>query len=191
MKTMFFGLMCLILTIPCSADIIYVKEGGTGSGTSWADPNGLLQWAINNANNNDEVWVAAGIYKPTIEVGGSGDRYKTFQMKNGVGIYGGFPDTGDPNRTNRNPKMYETILSGDIGSLGDNSDNCYHVFYHPDDLSIDPNAVLDGFTITAGNAKEFFGGGMYNDDSNPTVTGCTFSGNSAQRGGGMSPVSPT
>ena len=80
--------MSLLAGVPCSADIIYVKQGGTGSGTSWDDPNGLLQTAINNANSNDEVWVAAGIYKPTMEVGGSGDRCKTFQMKNGVKIYG-------------------------------------------------------------------------------------------------------
>ena len=83
-----FACISLLAAVPCSADVIYVKEGGTGSGSSWDDPNGVLQCAINNANSNDEVWVAAGTYKPTIKVGGSSDRYKTFQMKNGVEIYG-------------------------------------------------------------------------------------------------------
>jgi len=49
--------------------------------------------------------------------------------------------------------------------------------------------VLDGFTITGGNANgnfpDNFGGGMYNDTSSPTVTNCTFSGNTADYGGGM------
>ncbi len=43
-----------------------------------------------------------------------------------------------------------------------------------------PDTVLDGFTITSG-----IEGGMYNWNSNPTVTNCTFSGNSAEFGGGM------
>jgi parallel beta-helix repeat protein len=44
--------------------------------------------------------------------------------------------------------------------------------------------VLDGFTITNGSAT--YGGGMNNDSSNPTVTNCTFSGNTADDdGGGM------
>jgi parallel beta-helix repeat protein len=47
-----------------------------------------------------------------------------------------------------------------------------------------PTTVLDGFTITGGNADE--GGGMYNSGSSPTVTDCTFRGNSASgSGGGM------
>ena len=46
-----------------------------------------------------------------------------------------------------------------------------------------PGTVLDGFTITGGNAG--FGGGMYNDGSSPIVTDCTFNGNSATFGGGM------
>ncbi len=51
------------------------------------------------------------------------------------------------------------------------------------------DTILDGFTITGGAATggfpDFAGGGMYNFGSNPTVTNCTFSGNSALSGGGM------
>ncbi len=52
------------------------------------------------------------------------------------------------------------------------------------------DTVLDGFTITGGNANgggiDNRGGGMYNEGSSPTVTNCSFSGNTAfQRGGGM------
>ncbi len=54
----------------------------------------------------------------------------------------------------------------------------------------DPNTILEGFTITGGKANgaeypDDCGGGMLNENSNPTVTGCTFTGNSAIFGGGM------
>ena len=54
-----------------------------------------------------------------------------------------------------------------------------------------PDTILDGFTITGGNANGPFpdnlGGGMYNELSSPTVSNCTFTGNSAAGpgGGGM------
>ncbi|MHC4280557.1 MAG: right-handed parallel beta-helix repeat-containing protein [Planctomycetota bacterium] len=55
----------------------------------------------------------------------------------------------------------------------------------------DANTILDGFTITGGNANgasypDNIGGGMFNYSSSPTVTNCTFTGNSADlSGGGM------
>jgi parallel beta-helix repeat protein len=59
--------------------------------------------------------------------------------------------------------------------------------------SEDANTILEGFTITGGNAQgssspdpDFRGGGMYNESSSSTVTNCIFSGNSAYYfGGGM------
>jgi parallel beta-helix repeat protein len=53
-----------------------------------------------------------------------------------------------------------------------------------------PDTILEGFTITGGNANgsspHNCGGGMLNYGSNPTVTNCTFSGNNALNdGGGM------
>ena len=52
----------------------------------------------------------------------------------------------------------------------------------------DANTILEGFTITGGNADGAFindqGAGMYNYSSSPTVTNCTFSGNTAFYGGG-------
>ncbi len=51
------------------------------------------------------------------------------------------------------------------------------------------DTVLDGFTVTGGNANGAFpdnvGGGMTIRSTSPTVTNCTFSGNSAGFGGGM------
>jgi len=44
------------------------------------------------------------------------------------------------------------------------------------------NSVLEGFTITNGNADD--GGGMYIYDSSPTINNCMFIGNSAEDDGG-------
>jgi len=65
----------------------------------------------------------------------------------------------------------------------------YHVIQCVSDE--DANTILDGFTITGGNAngadypEEQCGGGMYIADSSPTVTNCIFRGNYADEGGGI------
>ena len=168
---------------------IHVKVGGTGDGSSWANAYGSLQDALNDAEPNDSIWVGEGTYKPTSDYGlNIGDRGKHFRMKNYVGVYGGFSAVGDPNWEDRG-EDYRTVLSGDIGVLDDPNDNCYHVFYHPADANLAPDAILDGFTITDGNADgagdHDSGGGMFNGSSSPTVTNCTFSGNSGKWSGGM------
>ncbi len=155
---------------------IHVKVGGTGDGSSWLNAFGSLQAALDDAEPNDNIWVAEGTYTPTNEVGGTGSRYKTFQMKNYVGIYGGFPGTGNPNWEDRDWEKYETELSGDLFGndmeVGDpcdliddpcRTDNGYHVLMG---IELDPNAVIDGFVVTGGNADGSYpnnsGGGMYN-----------------------------
>ena len=78
-------------------------------------------------------------------------------------------------------------MSGDIGVLGNNSDNSFHVVTAS---AVSAATVLDGFTITGGNANGpypwYYGGGMYNyNNSSPTLADITFSGNAASYGGGM------
>lgn len=171
--------------------IIYVVPGGSGvSGDSWRNALGDLQAAIDWAaeGSDVQVWVKTGTYSP---ISGGTDREMHFSLKNGVTVYGGFagiePDTFD--LASRNVIANKTILSGDIGTPDDASDNCYHVFYHPDTLALDDTAALDGFTITGGNADgddpHDCGGGMYNSGSSPKITNCTFSANLAASGGGM------
>ena len=180
--------------------IIYVKADATGAnnGTSWANAYTDLQDALATADSGNEIWVAAGTYKPTTDT----DREATFRLKNGVALYSGFAG-GETARDQRDWETNVTILSGDIGTLGDNSDNSYHVvtvgippppYPYPiiTGSSTDDTAVLDGFTVAGGNAdrREYrpdtCGAGIYNDGGNPTLTNCTFSNNSASTwGGGM------
>ncbi len=178
------------------ASIIYVNDDASGSndGTSWTDAYTSLQTAITNAVADDQIWIASGTYKPETEVGGTGDRYKAFQMKNSVEIFGGFDMTehGTAHRSDYGlGGANETILSGDIGTQDDNSDNCYHVFTHTNTTGLDNTAVLDGVTITKGNANgtlsnTLVGGGMYNSYCGVTLNNVTFNNNSStEKGGGL------
>jgi hypothetical protein len=166
------------------ADTIYVDvdAGGNNNGSSWEDAYTNLQDALALAQPGDQIWVAAGTYYP----GSSREDY--FAMRNGVAIYGGFNGT-ETELDERDPAEHETLLSGDLGTPGDDSDNCYHVFYHPFGSDLDSTAILNGFTITGGNANgessHGRGGGMYNNSSTLQVINCIFSGNSATYGGGI------
>jgi len=167
---------------------IYVDETASGSnnGSSWADAFNCLQDALDEASQGYRIWVAAGTYYPDT-TGLADPREASFQMINGVAIYGGFAGTEDT-LAQRDVQSSVTILSGDIGTVSEDSNNCYHVFYHPEGLDLDSTAVLDGFTISSGNANgswpNHVGAGMFNDSGSPTVTNCTFSGNSANSAGG-------
>jgi hypothetical protein len=48
-----------------------------------------------------------------------------------------------------------------------------------------PDTILEGFTITGGNAIDSCGGGLFSDNSSPTVSRCAFIGNIARFGGGI------
>jgi hypothetical protein len=141
-----------------------------------------LQTALSKARPDEEIWVLEGTYKPTSEK----DQMATFQLKSGVALYGGFAGK-ETSRDERNWEENITILSGDIGTTGDSSDNSYHVVTGS---GTHTTAVLDGFTITEGFANgdtpNDRGGGMYNEGGSPTLVNVVFSGNSAWAGGGMS-----
>ena len=96
-KTIVTILIVIVITFVClgcttTKSIIYVDADAPvgGDGKTWKTAYTYLQNALDQAVRGDEIWVAVGTYKPTTEVGGSGDRYNSFQMKNGVALYGGF-----------------------------------------------------------------------------------------------------
>ncbi len=76
-------------------DVIYVDDDASpgGDGLTWPTAYNYLQDALDDAGSGDEIWVAAGTYKPdetTTNPNCSGSRYATFQLKNGVTIKGGY-----------------------------------------------------------------------------------------------------
>ncbi|MCU0354265.1 MAG: T9SS type A sorting domain-containing protein [Cytophagales bacterium] len=205
MKTLFsihqkqrlFCALCLVLLcicLPVRAAVIYVNASATGAnnGTSWVNAYTGLQSALAAAASGDEIWVAAGVYKPSVQVdvdgsGGSDAREVTFRIPNGVKVYGGFAGT-EALLTERNWTTNLTILSGDIDNNDANSDgnfiaetaadivgnNAYHVVYTQ---NVTAATWLDGCIITAGrawlaappnpNVPNLDGGGWYNKISAP------------------------
>lgn len=174
--------------------IIYVDNTAAGKhdGTSWKDAFPNLQRALDKAKEGDEIRVAEGIYYPTKDIKGDStpknSRTKSFQLKNGVAILGGFSAT---DAVNRDAKRYKTILSGDLNRNGKvDGFDALHVFYHPQGTFLDPAAVLDGVTISGGNANDgtiadgSSGGGIYNHGSHPTLIGVTIEHNKALAVGG-------
>jgi len=170
-----------VLFISAQSQIIYVKEGGAGtqSGNSWANARPDLRGAMSDANSGTQIWVAEGTYYPT----SSASRTIYFFLKNGVEIYGGFQNSGNPNMGSRNSAVFPTIMSGDIGVVGVNTDNTQHVLYNSG--TINTTAVLDGFIIEKG-FSDGQGGGIYLRNASPTITDCIIRNNYATTdGGGM------
>jgi hypothetical protein len=160
--------------------ILYVKPGEEGNCSSW-DTACDLQDALALADAGDQVWVATGTYKPTTDT----DRTATFLLESGVAIYGGFAGT-ETSLSERDWETNLTSLSGDIGTENTNADNSYHVVTAN---SANSATILDGFTISGGNAngvtEQGRGGGMRISFANIILSNITFSGNSANIGGGL------
>jgi hypothetical protein len=108
MKILYCFLMAFAVANTANATRYYVTVAGTAinNGTTWAAPK-TLQTAIAAAVAGDEIWVAAGIYKPTT----TNSRTVFFAMKSGVAVYGGFVGT-EGLLTERNIAANATILSG-------------------------------------------------------------------------------
>ncbi len=194
----------LIQATQAQGSIIHVTPTGdpAQTGNSWASATTLTQ-ALTLATAGDEIWVATGVYTPGVTVNNA------FSLKPGVALYGGFAAT-ETVRTERDWVANLTILSGDIG--GDDIDpdgdgvltttthivgsNSTHVVLADGTTGtpITETTVLDGFTITAGQANGGFpdnlGGGFYcvgngsGNECNPSLSHVTFIGNSAGLSGG-------
>ena len=163
-------------------NILYVKQDSTGDCSNWLDACDL-QTALNLAEIGEEIWVAAGTYKPT----SNDDRSVSFQLKSGVALYGGFPAEGGDYES-RDWEANITTLSGDIGDSVTMLDNSYHVI---ESVNVDSTAILDGFTVSKGNAigeesSVLNGGGMLNNNSSPLIRNVVFTENwAAEYGGGI------
>ena len=210
MKYMTIGAVAAVLTLgrmAVAADgVLFVDDDAApaGDGQSWDTAYRFLQDAITFAadpvNGVTEIRVAQGVYQPDRDEDnpdGAGDREATFQLVNGVALMGGYAGIGAEDPDARDIDLYEAVLSGDLlgndeSDFLNNEENCFHVVAA---FAVNESAVIDGFTITAGNANGFDdqlredqrrGGGMYNSEAHPTVNRCAFVENAASRyGGGM------
>ena len=54
---------------------------------------GSLDDALAKATSGDEIWIAAGTYKPTQLIKSSKKNSHHFPLKDGVSLYGGFVGT--------------------------------------------------------------------------------------------------
>ncbi len=184
-------------SLPSSIDggtLYFVSKNGDGTnGLTWNTAYTNVQAALTTVTNGDEIWVASGVYTPGIST------LDSFVLPTDVAIYGGFATT-ETTRTQRDWEKNITVLSGDI----DNNDgkdvngvvtvtvnisgsNSFHVVTSN---GVSANTILDGFTITAGQANGSNllkrGAGMLNiNGSVPTLANLTFIGNVAIDGGGL------
>lgn len=165
------------------ASVLYASPTGLTSGfcESWAQAC-QLYYALPLSVSGEQIWAKAGSHMPTP----GSDRNTSFVLKNGVALYGGFAGT-ETALNQRDPSINESILDGNIGSALDASDNSCHVV---DGVRTESTALLDGFTISNGNAtsgcNDTNGGGMINAGG-PTLKNLTFAANHADSfGGGLS-----
>ena len=121
--------------------------------------NGDIQAAIDVASNGDTIQLAAGQYDITTTIDPGGKQVTILGTVDGNGAPTSVLDGGNP-------------VGGTSGVrvlICQNGETSTTVF---------ENLVIQNGVAAAG-------GGMSNNGSNPTLTNCTFRGNSAKVGGGM------
>jgi predicted outer membrane repeat protein len=176
----------------CANRVVHVTPSGAGlrDGSSWANASDSLQYALSVAIRTQcQVWVAKGTYRPSP----IGDRQASFRLRNQLAVFGGFAGN-ETQLTQRNWIANPTILSGDIGVAGDDSDNSLHVV-RADSVGI--AAILDGFTIEKGRAnlaapaQDAYGAGVLMNSSSATLRNLVIRHNVADGfGGGLYKTGP-
>jgi parallel beta-helix repeat protein len=180
-----------VLSAPALAGTRFVdvsQTTGANDGSTWADAHqGVdgIQAALALAISGDEIWVADGLYKPTATL----TRTISIDMKSGVAILGGFAG-GETLASQADPAVNVTIISGDLAgddiTVGVN-ENSAHIVRG---AGADATAVIDGFTIEAGNANaagadnDRGGGLLFVGSSHGTVRRCIVRHNRCSFGGG-------
>lgn len=178
----------VLLSASPFAQTIFVDDSATGAqtGASWSDAFSDLAAALAAATPGDEVWVAAGTYRPA-PPGGSVDA--AFVLPSGVRALGGFDGT-EVTAADRSGLFEDTVLDGDLA--GDDQpgfvgvgDNVRHVVRVPSGAA---GVELDGFLVRGGNANGpgptgRSGGGLF-AAGDVTVRNVTFRENLAEQWGG-------
>lgn len=140
---LFLSLFITLMAIAESHNgTVYVKPGGSGTGTSWEDALGDIQSAIGIARSENpearkDVWVAGGEFEITVAI----------NIIDSVNVYGSFE--GIETAVDQRPKVeggnawdfvHPTILNGNGARL-------FQAGGH-----MDMETVIDGFIMQNGNA---------------------------------------
>ena len=153
-------------------NIIYVDafaDGQAETGVGWDNAYKTLQKALGRARKlcGDEIWVASGVYTPTE----GSDPSISFDMIEGVNLYGGFDGTED-SVNDRNFIVNRTYLSGNVDVGGD--DDSYIVVNTEPNSVISSSTVLDGFIVTHSTEA-----GIYCNEADLTIQNCVVTDNAA------------
>jgi len=175
--------------VPGLPSVLYVRADapGGGTGTSWAtaiqDLHDALCTAAGSNGAVQQIWVKEGTYRPDR---GTGDRKATFRLQDGLAVYGGFAGN-ETSLDQRDPVAHVTVLSGDIGTPGVTSDNSHHVVtatLNDPTAVLDGFTVRDG--NADGASPDDQGGGVLIDSGgSPTLVNCVIRSNSALYGAGL------
>lgn len=158
------SLIVIELTI---VNVLFVDAdmSSSGNGQSWSTAYKTLEEALTVANSFGdyiEVWLKKGTYYPGGQ--GNGGRDSSFVIVNPLAVLlGGFAGV-ELNADLRNPAVNVTTLCGDIGTLNDSSDNCYHIltllpnwdtlnYSESEEGGYFPPLFIDGITFRDANAN--------------------------------------
>ncbi|MFI4896416.1 MAG: GC-type dockerin domain-anchored protein [Phycisphaerales bacterium JB059] len=134
-----------------------------GDGSSWARAFDSLTDGLAAASSGDQVWISKGTYTPETPAG----RDATFNIPDGVQVYGGFEGNESSLSQRGDPLDPPAVLSGRLPS----GLQTYSVVTLN---AVGPGTILDGVMICdgladgAGGARSN-GAGIYADDSAPTL----------------------
>lgn len=188
LRTLWTSLSSMLVLVANAASAQTAWKVDPGAPTDPNNPNYGKIWSLayphlqdalsdTRLQLGDEIWVAAGVYKPSVSMDPNDDpndtRLYTFRFPKGINVYGGFigyDDDLDPNtppflgetmRTQRRPEFNLTILDGDIAGDdndanfpfgGTYADNAYHVVTF-EDVPLATRTKLSGFVIQHGRAE--------------------------------------
>ena len=132
---------------PLQASVWHVDASAAagGDGLQWSTAFRTLDEALLAAQPQDQVWVAAGTYRPRERTDPLDPRSATFSMQD-VSLFGGFAGF-ESSLAQRAGLFRQTILEGDLGTLDDPGDDAYHVITARRFVSV------DGFVVQHGNAR--------------------------------------
>ena len=190
--------VCLAFVSPADARVYRVNGSAAagGDGGSWSAPldEAGFAAALSGAASGDEFWIAKGVYRPVVPASVDGvtsaDQEKSFTLKEGIALYGGFAGS-ETAREQRDPDKNCVVLTGDLG-LDDGRDargvtlsadvirgaNSKNVLKGTNVKGV----RLDGIAVSGGD--QGMGAGLSLGRSDVVIQNCLFQGNRAVSFGG-------